>query len=346
MLAPLTSFGVGGPATTYYSVNSHEDLMSALKDAESIDWLLGYGSNSLISDKGLPGTTLHITGGEISRDNDQVIADAGVWFDDVVEFAVSQQLWGLELLSAVPGNVGGSVFINITAYGQSIGEVLDWIEVWDPSIKRTKRLKAAELNWSYKYSFFQEPENKHLVILRVAFKLSPTQTKKLTYKKATEEAAQLGLDPSNLDQARQIILATRRKAGSIWEPNKQLGKTAGSFFRNPVVTKEQAEYVMGFDETHFSKTALAAMNKVHGGSEYRVSAAHVLLAAGYRRGQSWGNVRLHSDNVLKIENTGGATAQEIYDVAMNIANKVKQDLNIVLTPEVQILGEFEPAAIL
>ena len=87
----------------------------------------------------------------------------------------------------------------------------------------------------------------------------------------------------------------------------------------------------------------AELNQVHGGAQMRVSAAHVLLAAGFSRGQTWGPVRLHPDHILKIENTGGATAQNIYDVAMEIQRTVLDKLSIELSPEVRFLGEFNCA---
>ena len=85
---------------------------------------------------------------------------------------------------------------------------------------------------------------------------------------------------------------------------------------------------------------LLRQNIIHGGDKSRVSAAHVLLAAGFARGQTWGNVRLHPDHILKIENIGNASAQEIYDVVQNIISTVQQKLGITLEPEVRFLGDF------
>jgi UDP-N-acetylmuramate dehydrogenase len=107
-----------------------------------------------------------------------------------------------------------------------------------------------------------------------------------------------------------------------------------------MVDSETAERLMAYDETGKSAELLKQMNQVHGGDQKRVSAAHVLLAAGFERGQSWGPVRLHPDHILKVENTGGATAQNIYDVAGEIVRTVKDKLAIELTPEVRFLGEF------
>jgi UDP-N-acetylmuramate dehydrogenase len=117
--------------------------------------------------------------------------------------------------------------------------------------------------------------------------------------------------------------------------------TAGSFFRNPMVDTETAEKLMAHDETGKSAELLKQMNQVHGGDQKRVSASHVLLAAGFERGQAWGPVRLHPDHILKIENTGGATAQQIHDVAQEIVRTVKEKLNVDIQPEVRFLGVFD-----
>ena len=116
--------------------------------------------------------------------------------------------------------------------------------------------------------------------------------------------------------------------------------TAGSFFRNPIVSEEAVDKLMAFEEHGRTADMLRKMNQVHGGAQKRVSASHVLLAAGFQRGQTWGPVRLHPDHILKVENTGGATAQQIYDVAQEIIQTVKQKLDIDLIPEVRFLGSF------
>jgi len=181
------------------------------------------------------------------------------------------------------------------------------------------------------------------VILRAAFALKPTPTQDLVYRSALDVAEERNHDIHTLDGRRQAILETRRRAGSLWDyrgPETQM-HTAGSFFRNPLVSTETAEQLMAYDETGKSLELLKKMHQVHGGNQKRVSAAHVLLAAGFQRGQAWGPVRLHPDHILKIENTGGATAQAIYDVAQEIIATVKSKLDIDLTPEVRFLGEFK-----
>lgn len=343
-LAPYTSLAVGGPAEKLYICSTTEELLNVLDAARGEQlWLLGHGANVLVSDKGLPGVTIMLRTNEISRDGDTLTAEAGVWWDDLVRFAITERLWGLELMSAIPGGVGAAVVGNIAAYGQAVADTLAWVEVYDRTNGEVRRLTADELGLTYRYSLFQTEALAELVILKAAFALSPQPTSELAYQSALDVAYANDFDLESLEGRRETIIKTREAAGSLWDyhsPDTQM-HTAGSFFRNPMVDTETAEKLMAHDETGKSTELLKQMNKVHGGDQKRVSAAHVLLAAGFQRGQAWGPVRLHPDHILKIENTGGATAQQIYDVAQEIIQTVKTKLDIDLNPEVRFLGEFE-----
>lgn len=134
-------------------------------------------------------------------------------------------------------------------------------------------------------------------------------------------------------------MEARKRAGSLWD-GKSHAKTAGSFFRNPVVSEDLAELIMNAEEHGVSASDIKKQNEVHGGTTTRVSAAHVMLAAGFERGQTWGPVRLHPEHILKIENTGGASSQQIYDVAQEIITTTQEKLGVTLQPEVRFLGKF------
>ena len=149
-LARYTSFGVGGPAAQLFAPDSAEQLMEFLQqNGDENIWRLGYGSNTLISDEGLPGTTILLRGGEIRVEDDMIIADAGVWWDRVVSTAIEHGLWGIECLSEIPGSVGAGVYINIAAYGQYIGPRVAWVDVWDSEKKELRRIEDATLLWRY-----------------------------------------------------------------------------------------------------------------------------------------------------------------------------------------------------
>jgi len=344
-LAPLTSLAVGGLAERLYLCSSADELQAVLSDnAQQPLWVLGYGANVLISDKGLPGTTIVTRNQSIARvpDSTMVVAEAGAWWDDLVQFALAENLWGLELTSAIPGGVGAAVVGNIAAYGQAVSDTLLWVDTLDTTTQQLQRLEAKDLGLSYRFSSFQTEQFKHHVIVRAAFGLSPASTKDVAYQSAIDIAEELGYDLTTLSGRRDTILETRSRAGSLWDYRSVDAQmhTAGSFFRNPLVDEATATAIMAYDETGKSTELLQKMNQVHGGDSMRVSAAHVLLAAGFQRGQTWGPVRLHPDHILKIENTGDATAQQVYDVAMEIVRTVQEKLQVTLVPEVRFLGDF------
>lgn len=339
-LAQFTSFHCGGAAERAIVLDNLDQLDTALAAAEKIDWVLGFGCNSLISDAGLPGTTLILRNGAIYEESGLVIAEAGVWWDDLILYAIDKGLWGMECMSAIPGGVGAAIVGNIAAYGQAVADTLQWIEVLDLEANERRTLKADELGLEYRRSTLLQ-SNRSLVVLRAAFALRATPTKPIEYESALVVAREKGYDLDTLEGRRATIIGARDRAGSLWDyRDENASKTAGSFFRNPLVDSETAERIMSYDETGKSLELLKKMNAVHGGDMSRVSAAHVLLAAGFHRGQTWGDVRLHPQHVLKLENAGNATAQDIYNVSQEIVATVKAKLGVDLEPEVRFLGQF------
>ena len=341
-LSKFTSFGTGGPAEVFAVAQSADDVVSIITEQPKPLWLLGTGANSLISDKGLPGTTLQMRLNDVTFDDSNVvIAESGVLWDDLVQQSIDRDLWGLELTSGIPSSVGAAVVGNIAAYGQAVSDTLKWIDVIDygHTSPAPRRMNLDELEFEYRSSIFSRSNYNKIIILRCAFQLSRQKTQELEYEWAINVANAHNLDPNDLTQRRKIIMTTREEAGSLLDKT-HVQKTAGSFFKNPTVRSEQVAHIATFEERPITRQRVLEQNKIHGGAEQRISAGLVLLAAGFRRGQSWGNVRLHPKHILKIENTGAATSQEIYDVAQEIIQVVKVKLDVDLTPEVRFFGEF------
>jgi len=338
-LANFTSLRVGGAAERLYRPTTLTELKNILEGTDSVDWMLGFGSNVLISDKGLPGTTVMWRGGDVTYDDTCVTVDAGVWWDDLVSSSIGKNLWGIELMSEIPSSVGGAIYGNIAAYGQQVSDALSWVEVYDSETRQVRTLQKDDIAFSYRSSALQQQP--HLIILRAGFQLSQTPTRELAYDSALLIAEELGYDITTLAGRRSAIIETRTRAGSIYHPDDtQAERTAGSFFKNPLVDVDQAKELAAFDETGKTLERIIHQSQIHGGSAQRASAAHVLLAAGYHRGQTWRHVKLHDNHVLKIQTLPGATAQEVYDVSSEIVATVKQKLGITIEPEVKFLGEF------
>ena len=340
-LAHFTSLKCGGVAEELYQPKTRDQVIDILAETTADEplWILGYGSNCLVSDEGLPGKTILWRGGDTFQDGKQLIVDAGVWWDDFVQYAIKEGLWGLELMSEIPSSVGGAIFGNIAAYGQQVSDTLLWVEVYNRHTGSTERLGRGVIDFAYRESSLQT--SPHLIILQVAFELSPTRLHTLRYESALQVAAELGCDIDTLEGTRTAIIETRARAGSLYDPNDIYAeRTAGSFFKNPLVTHDQAVELASFDETGKTLERIQEQSRVHGGSSLRASAAHVLLAAGYTRGHTWDHVRLHPKHVLKLETLEGAKAQDVYVAAREIIDTAQAKLNITLMPEVRFLGKF------
>lgn len=336
-LAPLTAFGVGGRAARFGRAQTSRQLVEALADNPPPPVrLLGQGTNLLVADGPLPGTVISVTSPNYSIVGPVVWAEAGLGWDRLVSLTVARGLWGLELLSGIPGTVGAAAAINISAYGQSLADNLVGVEVYDPDSSRQRLLAYYPTDWGYKRS----PVRGQFVT-RVGWRLGRRPTTRLLYPSALTFAKQKGLKTNRLDDRRRIILGVRAQAGAIYSPGGvDSAKTCGSYFKNPVVPRRQLRQLLAFDESGHSRRALKRMNRLHGGGSTRVSAALVLLAAGFFRGQIFGRVRLHPDHVLKLENYQQASAKEIYQAGAEIQAVVLAKLGIRLEPEIAFWGDF------
>lgn len=340
-LAGYTSLQAGGPAENLLELEEDDSLTDAVKSAAGPVWVLGFGTNALISDKGLPGTVVLNRTGKIEVGHDGLVrAGSGAVWDDVVKAALNSGLYGLEFTSGIPGGAGAAVAGNIAAYGQKIADTFIEATMLNSKTGEAGTWRNSDFDFSYRTSSLQRPENRDMIVLDTAFELRPEPAGELEYESALKVAAEINVKPDTLENRRRVILETRRRAGSLLADNSKGPWTAGSFFKNPLVDESQVDAIVSHDETGISRERLLRQNAIHGGDKARVSAAHVLLAAGFHRGQTWGPVRLHPDHILKIENTGGATASEIYDVVREILITVKDKLGIELEPEVRMLGEF------
>jgi UDP-N-acetylmuramate dehydrogenase len=294
----------------------------------------------LISDKGLDGAVVINRIGSIDLSGRTLTADSGADWDELVQKAIANNLWGLEFMSGIPGGVGAAVAGSIAAYGQRVSDRFVSAKVLNFKDGSVDDWGAERFDFGYRRSNLQLPENSNYIILSVVFELDDKPTGELEYESALKAAADLELKPDSLANRRKIILEARRRAGSLLSDQSVGPWTAGSFFKNPMVDESQVESILSHDESGVSRDQLLRQNVIHGGDKARVSAAHVLLAAGFQRGQTWGKVRLHPDHILKIENIGGASANDIYQVVQNIIGTVHDKLGIQLEPEVRFLGEF------
>ncbi len=171
-LKPFTVFQVGGPARFFVEARSKEEVMGALKWAKEKkipSFILGLGSNVLVSDQGFPGLVIKISGGKVSRDGDLITAEAGAKMAEVVNFSIQNGLVGFEWAIGIPGTIGGSVRGNAGCFGSEMKDFVVCTDVFDANAGRELELSNSECRFSYRQSIFKEkPE---FVVLGASLRL-------------------------------------------------------------------------------------------------------------------------------------------------------------------------------
>jgi len=332
-LYPYTYMKTGGTARYFFTVKSIAELQEAILFAKgnNLSWfVLGGGSNVLISDKGFNGVVIknEITGVSYAEKNGgvEVIAGAGENWDDLVADTVEKGLYGLENLSLIPGSVGAAPVQNIGAYGAEIKEVITWVEVFDTRLCAVKIFSPVECQFSYRSSVFKKDTNPYIVT-RVCMQLNTNGTVRTSYPDVQTFFKERAItDPALPDVRNAVVFIRTEKL-----PPKGVG-TAGSFFQNPIVSIEQKD----------------ALVRVYSDMEwFPYSDTHVKLAAGWliehlSVGKGYLNVCVgtHKNQALVLVNFGEQNAQEVYDFARRIQSDVKERTYITLLYEVNMIGAF------
>ena len=327
ILAPYTTFKIGGPARYFCEVGSIDDLKSALKFSKTNNlrfFVLGGGSNILVSDQGFDGLVIKmgIKGLEFKDEGDCVILSAGAGenWDYVVEQAVERNLGGIENLSLIPGTAGAAVYQNIGAYGVGLKDVLESAEVLNTQSREIKTFSNEDCEFRYRDSVFKHKEGKNLVILKTCLKLSKNQKPKISYPDLAKKFE--GKKPTVLEVRNAVIRIRRGK----FSCSDKVGN-AGSFFKNPVVSEIQFKnlIVNGPDLKGFDL----------GGGLVKLYAAQLIEKCGWK-GKTYGNVGVSEKHSLVLVNYGKGTAKEVLDLAKEIKQEVKDQFSVELEPEVEV----------
>jgi UDP-N-acetylmuramate dehydrogenase len=331
-LADYTSLGVGGPARTFIHAKSEEELISAIKSADTSGeplLIIGGGSNILIGDNGFEGTVIRVetTGNSYEIDacsGGTLQVASGVPWDEFVAFTLEKGLANLECLSGIPGTVGGSPIQNIGAYGHEVSEVIARVRTYDRTEKAIKTFTAAECGFSYRSSIFKESNNRY-VILDVTFQLRKgEESLPIAYPELANELGVRVGERAPVLNVREAVLTLRGKKGML----EGLGiHSAGSFFTNPIVSRVVAE-----------KLPVAAPQWPQEDGRVKLSAAWLMEHAGVTKGETLGGAAISAHHVLALTNADHATAADIVELARSAQAKVKSAFGITLEPEVQFIG--------
>lgn len=318
------TFGIDVNAKVYVEYDSEEELMTVLPSLKGNLLHIGGGSNLLFR-KDYEGTVLHsaIKGIEVVEEHGAdvlVRVGAGVVWDEFVEWAVERGYGGVENLSLIPGEVGASAVQNIGAYGAEVKDIIVLVETVHLQSGEKRCFKVDECGYAYRQSVFKNELKGQYAVTYVTYRLSVHPVLKLEYGNMKDLACR---EKVTVADVRQFIIETRN--AKLPDP-KVLGN-AGSFFMNPVVTKEkflaiQEEYPqMPFYE-------------VEGG--VKIPAGWMIEQCGWK-GKSLGRAAVHDKQALVLVNLGGASSEEIVTLCDAICKDVRERFGIDIHPEVNVI---------
>jgi len=333
-LAPLTTLEVGGPARYFVTAQSEEELVEAFAFARSQNlpvFVLGGGSNIVVSDKGFDGLVVQIALTGISIDGEIVTAAAGENWDALVERCISEDLAGFECLSGIPGTVGATPVQNVGAYGQEVSETIVSVRCYDRAIDLFVVLSNADCRFGYRTSAFNTNERDRYVVLSVTYELTHGGKPTIAYKDLLDYFD--GGHPSPCE-VRKAVLTIRRSKSMVIYAGDENRRSAGSFFKNPVVEMGKLEQIAG--ETNKPVPHFQAPNGL-----VKIPAAWLIEHAGFHKGFTMGSVGISTNHTLAIVNRGGATACEVVELKIRIQAAVFEKFGITLVPEPIFIGQFE-----
>ncbi len=342
-LAPLTTIKIGGPARYFVEATSIGEVQQAVTLARSRDlplFVLGGGSNLVVADAGWPGLVLKIAIQGIDQqpghdDNGKVIFDAGAGesWDKFVSHSVMARCAGVECLSGIPGSVGGTPVQNVGAYGQEVSETISSVQVLDLKDGQVCELCREACDFAYRASIFNTTERGRFIVLRVIFALTPDGAPHIRYAdlKGQFEGRET---PPNLAETREAVRHIRALKGMLIVPGDPDSQSAGSFFKNPVLSEAQ------HDDLKMRAAARGLTVPSYPALETRkkVSAAWLVERSGFAKGYGSEHVGISSRHALAIVNRGGASAAEVITLKEQIQNRVREIWGIQLEPEPVMVG--------
>lgn len=324
-LADRNTFGMDVRADRLIDWATTDELKNALPDIEKPVLMIGGGSNLLFMGD-FKGTVLHstITSIDIIDSTDDLVyvkVGAGVVWDDFVAWCAINGFWGVENLSAIPGEVGASAVQNIGAYGAEAKDVIDTVQTICLTDGTERDFSNAECRYGYRQSIFKNELKGQYAVAYVIYALSKVPQPKLGYGALEQEVERLG--GPTLANIRQAVISIRDS--KLPDP-KVLGN-AGSFFMNPVVTEQEFNIIRS---NYPDVPSYAAQGGV------KVPAGWLIEKTGWK-GRSLGPAAVYDKQALVLVNRGGATGADVKRLADTIIADVKQKFGITLSTEVNYI---------
>jgi UDP-N-acetylmuramate dehydrogenase len=342
-LAPLTTFKVGGPARYFVEAHSEHEVSEAVAYALARKlplFVLGGGSNLVVSDDGWPGLVLRVSlaGVEFEGDRQKMLfhASAGENWDNLVALAVSKNCGGIECLSGIPGAVGGTPVQNVGAYGQEVSEAITRVRTLEIATGAVLDLSNADCGFSYRSSIFNGTRRGEFIVLEVSYRLCRNGGPRIEYADVKNFFAATNLENLTLQQVRDAVRSIRQSKAMLLVEGDQDCRSAGSFFKNPIVSAAEADRIQALAEKRVPGKSLPRYPAANG--QVKLAAAWLVEQSGFAKGYSLGPVGISHKHTLAIVNRGGATAKDILALKDEIEKKVFDAWGVRLQPEPVFVG--------
>jgi UDP-N-acetylmuramate dehydrogenase len=335
-LAPYTTFQIGGPARWFAQAASEDDIAAGIAFAGERRlplFILGGGSNLLVSDAGFPGLVLHIALRGITstqgKGGSLVSAAAGEDWDGLVSYAVAAGFAGVECLSGIPGTVGGTPVQNVGAYGQEVSQTIVTVRAFDRENRQFVDLPASSCGFSYRRSIFNSTHRERYVVSRVDYALRENAAPNFAYADLVRYFSGRNVVSPTLAEVRDAVRSIRAQKGMLLVPGDADCRSAGSFFKNPIVPVTVLDSLA--QELGVEKRSIPAYPAQD--SEVKLSAAWLIERAGFHKGYALGNAGISSRHTLALINRGGASAAEVITLRDKLIDAISSRFAIRLEPE-------------
>ena len=325
-LRAYNSFGIDVQARYFSAFSDQDQLAELLGFSPAPPLILGGGSNILLT-RDIDGLVLknEIRGvGVVHEDEEHVYVRVGageVWHPFVL-YCLERDWAGVENLSLIPGSVGAAPMQNIGAYGVEIRDVFHELEAYVIDEQRVYTFSANDCEFGYRESIFKGKYKDRVVILNVTFRLNKKPVFHTSYGDIRNELERMGVKDLNIRAVSQAVISIRQS--KLPDPAK-IGN-AGSFFKNPTVSKEK------FEALQVEFPSIVAYPRPVG---LKLAAGWLIEQCGWK-GFRRGDAGCHGKQALVLVNYGNATGREIYDLSEEILFSVNEKFGVLLEREVNI----------
>ena len=320
------TFGIDAKCSRFLEYESDDEAIAVadvLRRVGEPFIIIGGGSNLLLT-KDFDGIVVHSAIKGCQQLTASITCGSGETFDDIVARSLEAGLYGMENLSLIPGDVGASAVQNIGAYGVEAKDFIVEVEAVEIATGQLRRFSNDECEYGYRDSRFKHDWKNRFLITHVTYQLQPVFVPRLDYGNIRAELERKGIIKPTAQQLRQVIIDIRNAK----LPDPKVTGNAGSFFMNPIVSKEKYEQLA---------------SQYEGMPHYTVDADHEKIPAGWMidmcgwKGKSMGRAGVHDKQALVLVNRGGATGKEIVALCETIQYDVQEKFGIEIYPEVNII---------